>query len=285
MTTQQTLLLHSPAGRPFLADLHYHTDGKAKPVIVFLHGFKGFKDWGCWHLFAEAFAEAGFVFVKFNFSHNGVTAGAPAEFADLEAFGRNTYSKELADLDYLLSQLAESRLPLPAQEMDAGRLGLIGHSRGAGIALIQAEADKRVKAAATWAGVSNLGFMWEGNPALDDWKRAGVTHIYNARTRQQMPVYIDIYEDYLANQPRLGVEHAMRGLRKPCLIVHGDADPSVPVKAAHALKQWNPAAQLHIIPGADHVFGAQHPCTSTTLPAHSLEAAEQSIAFFRECLV
>lgn len=281
MTTHHNIILHSPAGRPFSADVYYSADGKPKPVIIFLHGFKGFKDWGCWHLFAEAFAEAGFVFFKFNFSHNGVTIDKPAEFADLEAFGRNTYSKELSDLDHLISWLIEGHSPLHAAEMDAGRIGLIGHSRGGGIALIQAAADERVKAVATWAGVSSLAFMWEGNPALEAWKREGVTHIYNARTRQQMPVYFDLYEDYAANQPRLNVEHAMRHLHKPCLIVHGEADLSVSVNAARKLHEWNPSARLHIIPGADHVFGAQHPCTTEALPAHCLEVAEQSLGFFR----
>ncbi|WP_435524823.1 hypothetical protein [Chryseobacterium indoltheticum] len=39
--------------------------------------------------------------VKFNFSHNGTTVEDPENFADLEAFGNNNYSKELSDLGVL----------------------------------------------------------------------------------------------------------------------------------------------------------------------------------------
>ncbi len=36
-------------------------------LVVFAHGYKGFKDWGAWHLVAQAFAEAGFDFLKLYF--------------------------------------------------------------------------------------------------------------------------------------------------------------------------------------------------------------------------
>ena len=59
--------------RSFLLDIAWVPDQKPKPVVVFFHGFKGLKDWGPWHLMADFFAERGYVFVKFNFSHNGTT--------------------------------------------------------------------------------------------------------------------------------------------------------------------------------------------------------------------
>ena len=57
--------------KPIVYDTYFTNDGKAKPLVIFCHGYKGFKDWGPWHLVAKAFAEAGFFFLKFNFSHNG----------------------------------------------------------------------------------------------------------------------------------------------------------------------------------------------------------------------
>ena len=48
---------------PILADIYYQKQNNGK-LILFCHGFKGFKDWGCWHTVAKAFAEAGFVFLK-----------------------------------------------------------------------------------------------------------------------------------------------------------------------------------------------------------------------------
>jgi len=67
------IILNGAANRPFALDVIFTENGKQKPVVIFAHGFKGFKDWGHWEAIGEAFATAGFVFVKFNFSHNGVT--------------------------------------------------------------------------------------------------------------------------------------------------------------------------------------------------------------------
>jgi len=51
---------------------------------------------------AESFANAGFFFIKFNFSHNGGTVKQPIDFPDLEAFGNNNYTKELDDLETVI---------------------------------------------------------------------------------------------------------------------------------------------------------------------------------------
>ena len=46
---------------------------KNSPLIIFSHGFKGFKDWGAFNLVSNIFANYGLNFLKFNFSHNGVS--------------------------------------------------------------------------------------------------------------------------------------------------------------------------------------------------------------------
>ncbi len=52
-----------------------YDDSNTKPeVILFIHGFKGFKDWGAHNLVAEFFASRGYRFLKFNLSHSGVIA-------------------------------------------------------------------------------------------------------------------------------------------------------------------------------------------------------------------
>jgi len=56
-------------GRGMLMDITYDTRHKDAPVVIFAHGFKGFKDWGTHNLVANYFAEHGFRYLKFNFSH------------------------------------------------------------------------------------------------------------------------------------------------------------------------------------------------------------------------
>jgi dienelactone hydrolase len=44
----------------------------ARPAVVVVHGFKGFKDWGLWPQLAERLARAGVSAVTFNLSGSGV---------------------------------------------------------------------------------------------------------------------------------------------------------------------------------------------------------------------
>ena len=94
MTITKNIIIPGKHNKPIITDVFYTENNTPKPVVIFCHGYKGFKDWGAWDLMAKAFAEAGFFFVKFNFSHNGGTAEQPIDFPDLEAFGNNNYTKE-----------------------------------------------------------------------------------------------------------------------------------------------------------------------------------------------
>ena len=60
-----------------------------KGAIIFIHGYKGYKDWGAWNLMQDYFVKEGIGFVKFNMSHNGGTTDEPIDFQDLDAFGEN----------------------------------------------------------------------------------------------------------------------------------------------------------------------------------------------------
>lgn len=282
-SVKNDLLLQSSAGRPLSLDLYMPVGVGSFPLILFAHGFKGFKDWGHWHFLASEFAARGLGFLKFNFSHNGVTPDHPFDFADLEAFGHNNYTKELQDLETLVQTLFQypDWLP-PACDLD--RLGLIGHSRGGALAILYTAREPRIKALATWAAVSSLGFLWQDAGMLKKWREDGVLYIANARTKQEMPLYFQLYEDFQAHGEAYQVEAQLRRLQQPMLIVHGAADPGVPVAQAHQLKSWNPGAELVVIEGADHVFGGSHPFAGTELPAFSRELAEATAKFMVEAL-
>jgi len=89
-------------------DVHHSNSGDSQPIVIFAHGYKGFKDYGVWSMIGDEFARNGIVFVRFNFTHNGVTPETPIDFSDLEAFGHNNFSKELFDfskvIDYIYNK-------------------------------------------------------------------------------------------------------------------------------------------------------------------------------------
>ena len=252
-------------GRPIFVDVQSPSTGTPKPLAVFLHGYKGFKDWGVFAQMDEAFTDAGYVVLKFNFSHNGGTADQPIDFPDLEAFGQNTYTKELDDVQAVLDWAFEGGLD--AAEVNLEDVTLIGHSRGGGIATLTAAADARVKRLVTWAAVSTLDRpIFQPGPALDAWKASGVTYIRNGRTLQNMPHFFSFYEDFQAHRSRLDVEAAARSLAIPHTIIHGDGDDAVPLGHAESLHQWSRNSTLHVLPGANHVFGGRHPWNEAALP-------------------
>ena len=81
---------------------HYQYTNDYKKIIIFSHGFKGFKDWGPFNEIAKYFASLDYIFVKFNFSHNGTSVDDALNFVDLDSFGNNNFSKELDDLGLVI---------------------------------------------------------------------------------------------------------------------------------------------------------------------------------------
>ena len=146
---------------------------------------------------------------------------------------------------------------------------MIAHSRGAGIILIKASEDSRVKSVVTWGGVSDFKSRFLiGSDHFNNWKEKGITFIENSRTKQQMPHYYQFYENFMANELRLTIQAAAKNLNLPHLIIHGDADTSVSIDEAKNLLQWNSTSNLEVIKGANHVFGASHPWNENYLPKH-----------------
>jgi pimeloyl-ACP methyl ester carboxylesterase len=278
MIRNQNKILASKNKKPILYDVYYYPSQKPLPVVIFCHGYKGFKDWGAWPLVAEAFAEAGFCFVKFNFSHNGGTMEEPVDFPDLEAFAENNFSLELEDLDRVMHAIETKNEHFP-QEIST--LSLIGHSRGGGIVLIKAEEDPCVQKVATWASVSDFKPRFQENSqAFKNWKKTGVTYVENSRTKQQLPHHFQFYTDFKENEKRFTIGRAVKQLEIPQLIVHGSEDPTVSLMEAQMLHAWNPASKLAIVEG-DHVFGAQHPWENQTLPVELKTVVERTIGFLK----
>ncbi len=195
-------ILRRIASKPILYDVFYKETNQAKPLIIFCHGYKGFKDWGAWDLMAKAFMNEDCFFLKFNFSHNGGTMENPIDFPDLEAFAENNYTKELDDIESILDHILDDNNPF-SSEIDKDNLTLIGHSRGGGIAILKSSEDSRIKKLITLASVSNFGKRSSTIGNLDEWKRDGVKYIMNGRTKQMMPHNYQFYLNYKENEDRL----------------------------------------------------------------------------------
>lgn len=278
---ERNIILQSRHNRPFLADVYYQKDGISKPVVVFSHGFKGFKDWGPFDLVAEEFAKAGFVFVKFSFSHNGTTIDHPVDFVDLEAFGNDNISIELDDLNVVVDWVCLGKFPIDKNEYDSDKLYLTGHSRGGGISILEAREEARVKKLCTWGSVNEVGKYWT-EEEMEGIKKDGVIFIPNSRTNQMMPIKWQMYEDYFANKDRLFIPDAVRELKIPFLIIHGAKDETIPVSIATEMNGWNSNSELLILENGNHNFGGRHPWSKEELPDDLQTVVAKTIEFFKQ---
>lgn len=272
LTIKKNILLQNPETKNFLADSFHIDNPEKRPLVIFVHGYKGYKDWGAWDLMAEKFAEAGFFFVKFNFSHNGTTVDDPHHFADLEAFGNNNYTKELSDLSVVIDHFIQD------SHADPEKVILMGHSRGGGISIIKTFEDERINGLITLASVDTLDRFPRGD-LFENWKKEGVYYALNGRTHQQMPHYYQFYEDYEKNIHRFDVERATEMAKAYMLIIHGTEDEAVNVKHAEHLHILNPNSELFLVEGGNHTFGAKEPWDSPELPDDLNKVTEKCIDF------
>lgn len=272
----KNIVIDGSKNLPISIDIQYVEDLKVKPVVLFIHGFKGFKDWGHFNLIAKKFVESGFVFVKMNTSHNGTTSSHPTDFVDLEAFGNNNFSIELEDVALVIKFIQQN---IQQYHGNKEAINLIGHSRGGGIAILSSFYNNGIKRLATWASVGHFSYFFK-TLNIDDWKYSGVIYTYNSRTKQDMPLYFQLYEDYVNNAKDLDIEYAATSLTIPWLIAHGSLDESVDVAVAKQLNALNSKSTLFIIPNANHTFGGYHPYEEEQLPPDTEILVKSTIEFF-----
>lgn len=277
MNSFLNLELPGAHGRPVVADLYLPAELGSFPLVIFCHGFKGFKSWGFYDYLPEAFCNEGLAFLRFNFSHNGTNAQIPDAFVEPEAFGSNTIGKELDDLQTILNSLKE--LP-QSGNFNMNAIYLAGHSRGGGIALLSAARDKRIKKLALWNSVSDWNiFMSQFD--RERWKEDGVAYIRNSRTGEDLPVGYKLYTDYDANREIYHLGNAAESLEIPLLLVHGTEDKNVHIDASEYFYNKVFHAIFIKVEGGDHTFGIRHPWTEEQegVPAFA-EALSNTIDFF-----
>ena len=246
--------------------------GKA---IVFVHGFKGFKDWGFGPYLGRYLANKGFFVVTFNFSFNGIGENK-TEFTEFEKFAKNTFSREVRELNELLDALRCGFF----EEVDSkSKIGLIGHSRGGAVALINASKRDDVDAVVTWASIAQLDRY--SKRQKEEWRKKGFFEVINTRTNQIMRINVSLLDDVQKNaNGSLNLENSVKNLNKSLLIAHGDQDLAVPIAEAERIYEWSDKSKTELfkLHGTGHTFDIVHPFKGTTEKFEKL--LEETAKFF-----
>lgn len=230
-------------------------------TLVFVHGFKGFKDWGFGPYLGGYFADKGFFVITFNFSHNGIGENK-TEFTELSKFAKNTYNREVRELDEVIDSVRNGFFTAVDSRCN---IGLLGHSRGGAVALLNAAKRDDVKAVVTWASISHIDRYTKRQKG--EWRKNGFFNMINSRTGQIMKMDISLLDEIEQDsESKLNIEKAVRNLKIPYLIAHGDQDLAVKNSEAEQLYTWSDKSktELYKISGTGHTFDIVHPFAGTS---------------------
>lgn len=254
-----------------LIDLRTGDRSSARPAIIIVPGFKGFKDFGPFPALSDRLARAGFTAISLSVSGSGV--GEQGDFTRLDRFAANTISAELADVAAVMAALDEGRLGVPRPD----RIGMLGHSRGGGVALLMAAQNSRVEALVTWAAVGSME-RWSAQQAAE-WRQAGTTMVPNLRTGQELPLSTALLEDVEQHRAEFDLAAAAGRLQVPWLLAHGTADETVPIEEGRDLARASGGrAETLWLEDALHAFGGVHPFAG--MSPHLSQLFEATVAHF-----
>ena len=220
-----SLKIKNKTGDDLITDFRFPESGTEKlPLVILCHGFKGFKDWGCFPYMMERIAEEGNFAVSFNFSYNGTGENDfdQSDFTRLDLFAENTFSRELDDLGSIIDHLFENK---DKYNYDKGNITLTGHSRGGGIAILKTAEDKRISKLVVLSSVCN--FDRYSDTLKKKWKEVGYFEVINSRTNQMMRLNYTLIEDLIKNKERLDIQKAISEITVPVMIIHGAQDITV----------------------------------------------------------
>jgi pimeloyl-ACP methyl ester carboxylesterase len=224
------------------------------PVLVYGHGFKGFKDWGFVPHLHEFFEAHNTAIITFNHTHNGVQS---KDFDDLEHFARNTITQELRDMESLAKWLKQEA---KTYHLQPDNLNWLGHSRGGANAIVFASLHPEyVQKVIAWAPVADYSHLFRGID-IQAWQKEGRTFIANARTQQEMPLDYVVFEDWESHEEYKVIE-AARALEKPLMLLHGTADLVVSIEHSQSIHSACLHAIMQNLEGADHTLNCSHPCS------------------------
>lgn len=258
--TLRTIQFDSPSGKPIIADIRSIKNGDKKPIVLVLHGFKGFKDWGFFPFVCTELALRGAISICINFSLNGYIVGSD-KVENPDDFARNTISLEIEEVMLTVSKILDSSL-LDLSSWN-GSIFLLGHSRGGGVALLSAAKDrKHIQKTVVWNSVGTFERFTERQKKI--WRETGTFQVENSRTHQTLGMNIDFLNDIESHSDEFSLLAAAKELDSSLLIIHGEQDMTVPVREAKKLAEQSRNIQLEIIPSTGHTFGITHPFEQTS---------------------
>jgi len=276
MVTHTPWEIESADANPILGDAHVPESPVG--VVLVIHGFLGYKDYGMFPWLARAFAAAGFITHRFNLSRSGMTNSIET-FERPELFEKDTWNAQVHDVSLVIESiqggaLVGARYPL----------FLFGHSRGGVTALLTA--GRKARGVRTLAGVVTAAApsfccSWTDEQKREHMER-GYSEVVSNRTKQTLRIGRAWLAEQLEDPAAHDVLAHARDTECPVLVVHGADDPTVPASCADEIARAAGQGPPVVIDGADHVFRTPNPMPEGAAPSPQLSRlAGLAAGFFR----
>ncbi|QTA81131.1 Serine aminopeptidase, S33-type [Desulfonema limicola] len=177
-------------------------------------------------------AAQGFSSLRFDFSGNGQSEGD---------FSQSSYTKHIKEMKQAVSFL---------RDLGIKRFCLGGHSMGAAIAVLTALQTENITGVCTLAGrlgSSDLSSVFT-KEQLSQIQETGIMS-FKSRGRS-----LSLSQEFFYDMQQYNLPGALKSLKIPLMVVHGDKDEIIPVQHAFQARELKHDLKLEIIPDADHMF-------------------------------
>jgi len=236
---EQRVVLKNLEGETLVGAFHKIND--KKKVVIVCHGFTGNKDRDFVKEFCLSLNREGVNAFRFDFSGNGESEG---RFEDA------IYSKEISDLKCVVDYFSKMSFAV----------GLIGHSMGGTVCLMETSLDPRIKFLVSISGVTHTAtyrqkfvkLYAKNEKEFDDSMRQNSSYEFYS---EQNKTWYTVSSGYFADIIRHNPVDAVKNIKVPVLFVHGDADDRIDIQETKDVyKVANEPKKMFTIKGADHRF-------------------------------
>jgi len=251
MQREEPVSFSNCRGQTLKGVLHVPEGNDAHAAVILCHGMESNKESGKPTTLGRRLAERGILALRFDFAYAGESSGK---------FEEITYSGEVEDLTAAFAFVLRYQVK---------KVGVLGSSMGGTAALLFAAKEKRVTALVTIAAPVHPEKFTDRLLTPDEikqWREVGWISYHGRRINVSL----------LDELEKINIPAEIKKISCPVLIIHGDADQTVPVEEAHELHTLlKGTKKICILEECDHRLSD---------PSHLDEALDEALTWITQHL-